>query len=743
MTIASPPLPLRQSNDRSAPLLASDGAILPTPQLSPLAFHHCFHTQPAFPAPPHAFVPYSVHFSDHRPAVQTDPHNIFSAQFASPLLANQQGPDHPNSDLIQIKYPLYNFDLMNSSSSSNLFFNEMLAGSSFVDFNQPFMPSHEMHRFSAQFRANSVPDLTFSTATSPLPFASTFSQSPSESEHAPITYLAPFPPPTHTFAPIIPSTPPTSPLTTYTNVGTTATAVAPTCSKPARFKPGEEDLALLMGVFNRNPYPNAVIRKRLAAKLGLELRQIQFCQMDTNTKPLDGLMTDDALSLALLLDRRFSLPLPQYFASSGHQSFDLLSDSTSSSLTDFQKSLQSSGANSFSQHSQDSNGSLIFPLNVQQGQFGGQMGAFAFNQGEGVSYTSSPRDYSPVDILTSMGNQMDEIDVLQAELNSYQYMFPPSHQQQEQQQSFNVPDTFQNANSEFLQHQKNQDPNFSQFPPTFSDRLPLHFDGTNMNQFQTPVASPKTNGFRPSIDPDLFNSHGFLQPSHTMLSSPFDPSFLPQPSHPTTPSLTSITPSTTNNTPSLGFLPTTKPLPKPSSLVPANLFRTAPEPGLDLLLASPIMSPPNLLAARRNSLLKDFNAGGEGGGENATKMARFRPTEAEAVLLTQIFQRNPFPSAGLRRKLAERMCLDVKQVQFWFQNRRATMKVQGIHVLKPKRGLGLACGGTGGGGRGKARLGEPTADMKRRASLTQLSSDSEFFYVDRTKGVAPVKKGAV
>ncbi|KAI8612678.1 Homeodomain-like protein [Chytriomyces sp. MP71] len=103
---------------------------------------------------------------------------------------------------------------------------------------------------------------------------------------------------------------------------------------------------------------------------------------------------------------------------------------------------------------------------------------------------------------------------------------------------------------------------------------------------------------------------------------------------------------------------------------------------------------------------------------DTNRPARFKPTEAELVMLTAIFQKNPFPSASLRQKLAERMGLDIKQVQFWFQNRRATMKISGIHVLKPKRGNNASMD-------------------KKRTSMSPLSKDSPYFYVKEGAAVKP------
>ncbi|KAJ3104879.1 hypothetical protein HK100_003990, partial [Physocladia obscura] len=43
--------------------------------------------------------------------------------------------------------------------------------------------------------------------------------------------------------------------------------------KPPRFKPNENELALLTAVFVKNPYPSSAIRKKLAEKMGLEMKQ--------------------------------------------------------------------------------------------------------------------------------------------------------------------------------------------------------------------------------------------------------------------------------------------------------------------------------------------------------------------------------------------------------------------------------------------------------------------------------------
>ncbi|KAJ3050647.1 hypothetical protein HDU99_008614, partial [Rhizoclosmatium hyalinum] len=97
------------------------------------------------------------------------------------------------------------------------------------------------------------------------------------------------------------------------------------------------------------------------------------------------------------------------------------------------------------------------------------------------------------------------------------------------------------------------------------------------------------------------------------------------------------------------------------------------EPGFDVLDATPVASPP--ARTRRQS-----------SSQESTRGDRFRATDSELYMLTAVFARNPFPSALLREKCAEKLGLTSRQIQFWFQNRRANLKAQGIHVVKPKKG---------------------------------------------------------
>ncbi|KAI9351225.1 hypothetical protein BDR26DRAFT_850699 [Obelidium mucronatum] len=94
------------------------------------------------------------------------------------------------------------------------------------------------------------------------------------------------------------------------------------------------------------------------------------------------------------------------------------------------------------------------------------------------------------------------------------------------------------------------------------------------------------------------------------------------------------------------------------------------------------------------------------------KKNRFKATEAELPILSAVFEKNPFPSAVLRKKLADRLGLEVKQIQFWFQNRRATLKINGIHVIKPKK------------------TNTPSASFKAKPALSPLTEGNPYFFVE-------------
>ncbi|KAI8831051.1 hypothetical protein BJ741DRAFT_514354, partial [Chytriomyces cf. hyalinus JEL632] len=46
--------------------------------------------------------------------------------------------------------------------------------------------------------------------------------------------------------------------------------------KPGKFKPTESQLALLVGLFEKNPFPSAALRSSLADTLGVQPKQIRF-----------------------------------------------------------------------------------------------------------------------------------------------------------------------------------------------------------------------------------------------------------------------------------------------------------------------------------------------------------------------------------------------------------------------------------------------------------------------------------
>ncbi|KAJ3031972.1 UNVERIFIED_CONTAM: hypothetical protein HDU68_009073 [Siphonaria sp. JEL0065] len=94
---------------------------------------------------------------------------------------------------------------------------------------------------------------------------------------------------------------------------------------------------------------------------------------------------------------------------------------------------------------------------------------------------------------------------------------------------------------------------------------------------------------------------------------------------------------------------------------------------------------------------------------NIKKTHRFKAKENDLKCLMAVFEKNPFPSVTLRKKLADRLGLEQKQVQFWFQNRRATLKINGIHVVKPKVG------------------GEAIA----KPNLIPLTAKSGYFFVEK------------
>ncbi|KAI8612676.1 hypothetical protein BC830DRAFT_1047742, partial [Chytriomyces sp. MP71] len=68
------------------------------------------------------------------------------------------------------------------------------------------------------------------------------------------------------------------------------------------------------------------------------------------------------------------------------------------------------------------------------------------------------------------------------------------------------------------------------------------------------------------------------------------------------------------------------------------------------------------------------------------KLIRFKPEDSETTLLVTIFEKNAYPSRGLRERIAEHLGLNMRQVQLWFQNKRASVKATtGVTFERPAR----------------------------------------------------------
>ncbi|KAJ3233383.1 hypothetical protein HDU81_002316 [Chytriomyces hyalinus] len=148
---------------------------------------------------------------------------------------------------------------------------------------------------------------------------------------------------------------------------------------------------------------------------------------------------------------------------------------------------------------------------------------------------------------------------------------------------------------------------------------------------------------------------------------------------------------------SLGNTPMQSPIIHHRTIPPQAEMPHAPESDF----SSPPQSPKN--GSRRSS-------------SDMGKKSRFKATEAELPILSAVFEKNPFPSAVLRQKLADRLGLESKQIQFWFQNRRATLKINGIHVVKPKK------------------TNTPSASQKPKPALAPLTAGNNYFYVEADAG---------
>ncbi|KAJ3031973.1 UNVERIFIED_CONTAM: hypothetical protein HDU68_009074 [Siphonaria sp. JEL0065] len=123
-------------------------------------------------------------------------------------------------------------------------------------------------------------------------------------------------------------------------------------------------------------------------------------------------------------------------------------------------------------------------------------------------------------------------------------------------------------------------------------------------------------------------------------------------------------------------------------------------------------TPPSSPEKKSNSRTLSTSSNTTTNNNSSDKKNRFKATEAELPILSAVFEKNPFPSAVLRKKLADRLGLEVKQIQFWFQNRRATLKINGIHVIKPKK------------------TSTPSASFKPKPALSPLTEGNPYFFVE-------------
>ncbi|KAJ3069427.1 hypothetical protein HDU98_007488 [Podochytrium sp. JEL0797] len=142
-------------------------------------------------------------------------------------------------------------------------------------------------------------------------------------------------------------------------------------------------------------------------------------------------------------------------------------------------------------------------------------------------------------------------------------------------------------------------------------------------------------------------------------------------------------------------------------------------PSFDESLDSPPLSPRAL-----NKSPTTPTAPGLSNADKKKKKMRFRATEAELTFLLTVFEANPFPSTRQRIQLAEKLGLDPKQILFWFQNRRATLKSNGILAVKPKKTNSTT---------------NYAFKKNQNYTLSPLSADNPFFYVAEKGGLVNVE----
>ncbi|TKW37995.1 hypothetical protein SEVIR_1G086100v4 [Setaria viridis] len=82
--------------------------------------------------------------------------------------------------------------------------------------------------------------------------------------------------------------------------------------------------------------------------------------------------------------------------------------------------------------------------------------------------------------------------------------------------------------------------------------------------------------------------------------------------------------------------------------------------------------------ARQNKKARTFQDGGDGGGGGGRK--KLRLTGAQAAMLEDSFRAHNILSHAEKQELARRVGLSARQVEVWFQNRRARTKLKQTEV---------------------------------------------------------------
>ncbi|KAJ3292354.1 hypothetical protein HDU79_001497 [Rhizoclosmatium sp. JEL0117] len=175
--------------------------------------------------------------------------------------------------------------------------------------------------------------------------------------------------------------------------------------------------------------------------------------------------------------------------------------------------------------------------------------------------------------------------------------------------------------------------------------------------------------------------------------SPMDPAFLQFQLNPFQQLHTPTT--TTTTTPS-----STTSLSTPSTASPKSSTSTNPITSTTTNPSSPYPSSPSTPSS------------------SSSKKPRFRATPTELAFLLKIFESNPFPSTKFRAQIAAKLNLTERQVMFWFQNRRSSLRLNGVVAVK---------------GSSPATVAGPGVDVKELAfrggkrSLSPLSNSENPF----------------